>query len=208
MRDWGFPPDLCQMFGVGFDERHMRVTFPLRDLSGRLVGISGRSVNGEGKRYKVYDKEYLDFGLPERKTEKRALVWNAHEAVVALALEPDPLARRLVLVEGFKAAMRVAQSGISAVVALLGSYMTTEQWYFIEHTGTSVCLMFDNNPAGRSGTFESAKRLLTSTRELRFVEYNAEQPSDLTPEEVLAAVAAAPLFSSWYQRLTPPIFTY
>jgi DNA primase len=205
MEDEGFPMDLCRKFDVGFDERHLRVTFPLRNTMGRLVGISGRTVTDAVPRYKVYDTEYLDFGLPERKTEKRAILWNAHEALVAINLERDPRARRLVIVEGFKGAMRVAQAGISTVVALLGSYISMEQLFFIEKLAPTIYMMWDNNTAGRSGCLQAVPRLMASTTALHFVEYDAPQPSDLTPEEVRTAIADAPLFLSWYARkvITP-----
>jgi DNA primase len=208
MAEWGFPPELCKRFGVGFDARHNRITFPLRSMNGRLVGISGRTVTGEQPRYKVYDTEYLAFNMPYRKTEKRALLWNAHEALAALALLPVQ-DRIVVVVEGFKGAMRVAQAGIGTVVALLGSHLSNEQKWFLAETEASICLMFDNNNAGREGLVGStepdqrsprpgaADRLLPVVHSVRVVDYDAEQPSDLTTEEVLASVAAAVPFAAW-----------
>jgi DNA primase len=203
MADEGYPSELCQQFGVGFDELHQRVTFPLRDLAGRLVGISGRTVVGAKPRYKVYDKEYLDFGLAERATQKRVLIWNAHEALVALATTPRDQ-RILVVVEGFKGCMRVAQAGISSVVSLIGSHLAKEQQWFLEKTEASIYMMWDNNEAGRTGCLKAAENLLGHVAKLYFVEYDAPQPSDLTPEEVVAAVAAAKPFTVWFnQQLTP-----
>jgi DNA primase len=205
MREWGFPPELCKRFGVGFDEAHMRITFPLRDYAGRLVGISGRAVTDNiWPRYKIYDKEYELFGLPARETQKRAILWNAHEAIAVLAKETDPAKRRLVIVEGFKAAMRVAQSGISAVVAFIGSYMSFEQQCKLESTEADIYMMLDNNAAGRTGCLDAYEHLLGNTLHISMVEYNADQPSDLTPEEVTTAIAAAKPFAVWFhQRLAP-----
>jgi DNA primase len=125
--DEGYPEELLRQFDIGFDEKHQRITFPLRDYRGRLVGISGRAVGGALPRYKVYDKEYVDFGLPERKTEKRALLWNVDHVIPRLMhdhLGVEPV----VIVEGFKAVMRVAQAGISDVVGLLGSSSNNACW--------------------------------------------------------------------------------
>ncbi len=200
MAEEGFPAELCRSFDVGFDVKHMRITYALRNTMGQLVGISGRTIIDAVPRYKIYDEEYLDFGLPKRKTEKRALLWNAHNALVAINAERNPYARKLVVVEGFKGCMRVAQSGISAVVALIGSYMSTEQLNLIAKHAPSIYMMWDNNPAGRHGCLEAVPRLMASTTALRFVEYDAPQPSDLTPEEVRTAIEAAPLFQTWYAR--------
>jgi DNA primase len=199
MADEGFSPEVCQAFSVGFDELHQRVTFPLRDLEGRLVGISGRNLTGATPRYKVYDKEYKDFGLAERKTEKRAIIWHARECKEALDKTPFN-DRFIVVVEGFKAAMRVAQAGVSTVVALLGSALSKEQrWWLVKHE-VPIYLMLDNNEAGLNGTLKAAEALLGRAGGVRFVEYAAPQPSDLTPEEVADAVTTAVTFGVWYQK--------
>jgi DNA primase len=208
MEEWGFPPELCKRFGVGFDDVHMRITFPLRDYEGRLVGISGRAVTDNAwPRYKIYDKEYEAFGLQARETQKRAILWNAHEALGILAKEPDTAKRVLVMVEGFKAAMRVAQSGISAVVAFIGSYMSFEQQCKLESAEADLYLMLDNNTAGRSGCLDAYERLLGNTLHIRMVEYDADQPSDLTPEEVTAAITAATPFAVWFHKRLAPSHT-
>jgi hypothetical protein len=51
-----FDEDLLQQYDVGFDDVHQRITFPIRDLAGGLIGISGRTINGAIPRYKVYDQ--------------------------------------------------------------------------------------------------------------------------------------------------------
>lgn len=203
--DEGFTQDILQKFDVGFDEKHMRITFPLRDLRGRLVGISGRSVNGAEPRYKVYDWEYQDFGLPVRKTEKRALLYNAHSILPQFAFEHDPGSRYVVVVEGFKACLRVAQAGIHNVVALLGSFMAEEQRWVLERLGCPVLLMLDNNDAGRRGQLDAGKRLVKSIPRLYVVDYSTPQPSDLHLQAIPDALLGAQPFLSWYlqQSLQP-----
>jgi DNA primase len=203
--DEGFSQEVLRKFDIGFDEKHMRITFPLRDLRGRLVGISGRSVNGTEPRYKVYDWEYKDFGLPERRTEKRALLYNAHSILPQFALEHDPGSRYVVVVEGFKATLRVAQAGIHNVVALLGSYMANEQQWVIERLGCPVLLMLDNNDAGRRGQLDAGKRLVKSIPRLYVVGYSTPQPSDLHLQAIPDALLGAQPFVSWFlqQSLQP-----
>lgn len=204
MADEGFPPELCRRFGVGFDERHLRVTFPLRNNAGVLVGISGRTIANAKPRYKVYDKEYLAFGLAPRETQKRSLLWNAHEVLEQLAHEKDAGKRFAVVVEGFKAAMRVAQAGISTVVALLGSHLSNEQQWVLERMEVPIYLMPDNDHPGRVGCMDAAERLIKGVCGLHFVEYDAPQPSDLSPEEVVTAITTAKPFTVWFhQQLAP-----
>lgn len=199
--DEGYPEELLRAFDVGFDEKHQRITFPLRDWRGRLVGISGRTVIDAKPRYKVYDKEYLDFGLPARETQKRALLWNIDRVIPHLAFDETGTGL-LVLSEGFKAVMRIAQAGISAVVGLLGSRMSLEQQRLIDKLPCTKVLMLDTNEAGMLGQIDAGLRLQPSTPHLLVATYNANQPSDLTPHEVIDAVADARPFSTWYSEIS------
>lgn len=193
----GFPEELLQEFDIGFDQRNNRITFPLRDENGLLWGISGRAVlENQVPRYKIYDKEYVEWGLPARTTEKRRLLWNSHR--VFRQLRKDPGDRHVVLVEGFKACMRVAQAGLNCVAAL-GSYVSSEQLWILQRMGATVHLFFDNNEAGWSGAAKVAP-IMAASLPLKIVMYpdDREQPSDLTPEEVVSAFLDAPDYTSWY----------
>ena len=37
---------LLQKMDIGFDKEYERITFPIRDIYGNLVGINGRTVTG------------------------------------------------------------------------------------------------------------------------------------------------------------------
>lgn len=195
----GFSPETLRQHDVGFDKTHQRITFPLRDWRGRLVGISGRSVTPGQRRYKIYDWEYTDWGLPPRTLERRALLWNIHNVYRLLGFEVPPAERRVVVVEGFKACLRLLDAGAKNTVALLGSEMTDEQLWLLERLGYDVWLMLDNNRAGQHGTERVGRRLMRSLT-VRKIEYPTEQPSDLTPEQVRRALDNPPYFDLWYLR--------
>ncbi len=190
----GFDEELLRRYDVGFDEKHMRITFPMRDLAGTLLGISGRGVLHWQERYKVYDKEYTDFGLPAREQVKKGRVlWNAHNVypVQFRAREPRPT----IVVEGFKACLRMIQHGFLDTVALLGSSLSDQQLWILERMGGPVYLMLDNNEAGFKGTLRAAARTSPSLPTF-IVEYETEQPDQLTREGAEAAVAAA---TDWFR---------
>ena len=193
----GFPEDLLRRFDVGFDPIHNRITFPLRNARGQLIGISGRAVDGQHPRYKVYDWEYRDFELPERKTEKRAIVWNLHNVLIEGLFTKQQPDRFVVVVEGFKAVMRVAQAGISNVVGLLGSFLSEEQQGVLCRLGCPILLMLDSNDAGQAGQFDAGVRLNRDVPNLYVVHYNAPQPSDLQPAEIHTALLQAQRFQTW-----------
>ena len=199
MLDEGYPMELLRRFDIGFDFTHNRITFPIRDGKGRLIGISGRAQEDHVKpRYKLYDSEYLAFGLPYRKTERRPIIWNIHNIFTKLFFAEHPETQSIVVVEGYKAALRVAQAGVDNVCALMGSYLTQEQkWIFDKVTSCPLLLMLDNDPAGRKGLLDAALRF-EGRYNLHIVHYNAKQPSDLTTVEVLEAVHTPELFTPWF----------
>jgi DNA primase len=193
--DDGFDEKMLARLDVGFDKDHRRITFPLRDWRGRLVGISGRTVEDERPRYKVYDTEYTKWGLSARETNKRALVWNIHNVQPAVYFDRS---QSVVLVEGFKACMRVMQTGITNVLALLGSYMSPEQQWMIEALGAAtVYVMLDNDDAGWGGRLAIGRALARALNDVRIVEYEAEQPSDLTTDEITDALRTATEYHLW-----------
>lgn len=200
--DSGFTPTTLNHFGVGFDTTHLRATYPLRDLAGNLIGISGRSVTDQWPKYKLYTKEFTTWGLEERlEPDKRGILWNAHVLYPQVYFQTNP--EYIVVVEGFKACMKVWQSGIKNVVALLGTYMSDEHKWILERMGAEVRLFLDNNTPGVTGTLHTAKRLKKSLRVRvvnypdRLVENENAQPDDCTPEEIQQQVQQATEYFSW-----------
>lgn len=190
----GFEEDILRHFDVGFDNAHMRITFPLRDMLGKLVGISGRAVvDGDLPRYKVYDTEYTVWGLSQRSLNKSSLIWNVHDLYPAAEFGG---LEYVVLVEGFKACMWLVQAGIRNVVALLGSYLSEDQKWILEHMGVPVFLMLDNDDAGRKGR-DFIGSFISKSLPVKVVEYEGDQPSDMQPDLVQQAISQAKDYYLW-----------
>lgn len=191
----GFTPETLRRFDVGFDQKNNRVTYPLRDMLGRLMGFSGRGPDGTWPRYKIYAKEeYEVWGLPPRNTDRADLIWNADKVYPAtMHFHQDPI---FVLTEGYKACMWVYQAGYKNALALQGSYMSPTQQKILERMGGTWYLFLDNDKAGYKGFWEVGKRLAKSL-DVRIVQYQGHQPTNLSPSEVTQAIEAAPDFYKW-----------
>lgn len=195
--DKGFSEETLQYFDVGFNDKNYQITFPLYDLRGNLVGVSGRRNEPNARpRYKVYDWEYEQWGLPKHRTNKSSVLWNAHRIIssVYFSTRAD-----LIVVEGFKAAMWLHQHGYKNVVALLGRYLSEEQQWILEWLGARVYLLLDNNVAGISGTAAIATRL-AKTMTVHICQYGdleVEQPDELTEEQLNNTVSSAPEYHTW-----------
>jgi 5S rRNA maturation endonuclease (ribonuclease M5) len=146
----GYDPAILDEYDIGYDLVSKRVTFPIRDVYGRLVGISGRADNKyQQPRYKIYKEEfhYLD---RRYELKKRSILWNAHNAWAKFMHSPEQPV--LILVEGFKAALYLIQLGYRDTVALMGSTISDVQRFILSMLGGVVIVFLDNDSAGLKGT--------------------------------------------------------
>ena len=191
----GFQPGILKHFNVGVDLMHNRITFPLRDLDGYLVGISGRALDDSMQsRYKVYKEEYEAWDLPRYETEKGSLLWNAH-SVYKTYKPGEPI----IIVEGFKACMWVHQAGLKNVVALMTKVISDEQLLILaKFENSPYVLMLDNDESGITGTVKSCEDLTRFTRDVRIVLYDAHQPTDVPLEYIPELIRSA---TDYYELL-------
>lgn len=201
----GFTTRTLMHFEVGFDNRHFRVTYPIRNLYGNLAGVSGRAaLEGQTPRYKIYDKELdllsadKDWVVPHGYTMdgvKKYLLWHAHVVTPFIIQEDEPL----ILTEGFKACMWTYQAGFKASTALIGSNLSHPQVSMIARVTNKVILFLDNNEAGILGTYEAARRLAKMGIRVQVARYPDDrgQPDDLTADETRAAITDPCSFIEW-----------
>ena len=191
----GFTEGTLKEFEIGYDKWYNRVTYPIRDLMGQLVGINGRALDSDQiPRHKIYTKEYATWDLPEREWwDKRTVLYNAHRIYPSIyfGTQPTPI----IVVEGYKACMWLHQAGFTNVVALLGTYLSWEHKWILERLGGPVYLFMDNNRPGWSGAYKTACTLTNSLPVYivpypdRLSEDESAQPDDCTVEEIFTQVS-------------------
>lgn len=204
--DAGFRMQTLRHFEVGFDKDNFRITFPLRNIYGDLVGISGRAIMPDQEpRYRIYRRELIertDFAIPEEYTldsVKEALLWHGHIARPFLyRVDDEPV----IVTEGFKACMAVYQAGFPTAVALVGAYLSNLQAELMVQSTALQLLFLDNNPAGKLGTYYAAERLQEKGGRVKIANYpdEREQPDALTPDEVAQALRTSLTFTEWRTR--------
>lgn len=206
----GFTAETLDHFEIGIDHHHGRVVYPLRDIQGNLVGISGRTIHKDVKpKYKIYNTEYMAWGLPERHGwDKRKVLYNAHE-VYPVLVRNYSREHEVFIVEGFNAAMWLWQAGYTNVLALLGTYMSYEHQWILERLSGTAYLFLDNNDPGLEGTLEAGAKLSTSsTLRVRVIDYPSRlqdnedaQPDDLEVHELVEQKEAALPYYTWMNKL-------
>lgn len=194
----GFNPELLWNYRIGFHLERKRNIFPIRNMKGQLLGVSGGSIIGAEPKYKVYrgcfysggkkypsdfgdwfDDIYPDYGI----FDKSSYVWNL-----------DKVCRGdyefIIIVEGFKAALMLIQNGFPNVIALMGSNFTEEQKNLLLRLKTKYYIMLDNDGAGEIGK-NIIKEKLYKFSPLYMVEYQSKQPDDLSKIELEQSIKQA-----------------
>lgn len=203
----GFDKKTLRHFEIGFDFSNLRVTFPIRNVYGELVGLSGRTVVDEEPRYKIYDSEMKmkeGYRIPpdySMEAVKDAVLWHSH-VVRPFFYTNEEQDEAFVLTEGFKACMWVWQAGYQSTAALIGAYLSDLHAELIASAVQYVVLFLDNNEAGWRGTVRAGRILSSYGIDVRVAVYpdDREQPDDLEPEEVVLSIRNPETYLSWRQH--------
>lgn len=136
--------------GLALDDHDVyinRIMFPLCDISGRIVGFSGR-IYGDSKLNKyVNTKETPIF-------KKGQCLYNYH-----IAKESARKKGYVIVMEGFMDVIRASTIGIDNVVALMGTALTNEQLMLIKKLSPNIILCFDGDSAGEHATLSVGTQL-------------------------------------------------
>lgn len=210
----GFTEETLMKHEVGFDKRNNRITFPIRDLYGGLIGISGRSTTpGEVPKYLVYTGRRVIDGresmgelgewYPDYNSDEvRNHLWGGHMIYDRLFKEGG----QLVLVEGYKAKMWVSQCGYDCV-AMMGTKMTKMQERIIRRLGVDVFVLTDNNQPGLDAAEQWCQRLAVSSFPVYRVFYPTDQdetaqPDGLSEQELDVALNSSKRAGGRYHAFT------
>lgn len=195
----GFEKKTLKTFDVGFDSQRMRITFPIRDHHGNLVGVSGRTVVNDHPRYKIYKSEIQEH-LPTYNIDRKFVVWGLNKFYYAARSGLTATDEPVIVCEGFKAAMWVWQCGYKNVVALLGAKLTEPQKFLLTSVTNKVIVFLDRNSAGFKGTVGMIRELKHEVI-VSIAKYptdrTKQQPDALTQAQVTDAIENALPYYKW-----------
>lgn len=141
-----------------------RVTFPISDLRGRIVGFGARTL-GDAK------PKYLN--SPETELfNKRSLLYGLPQAAGAMRREKAAL-----IVEGYTDVLMLHQSGIKNAVATLGTAMTEQHLKALSGNADTIHLLFDPDEAGEKAVERAAATAAELKLDLRVLRL-PEDPAD------------------------------
>jgi DNA primase len=125
-----------------------RVTFPIRNHAGKLIGFGGRVVSPGDDRAK-----YLN--SPQTKLfDKSRQLYGYH-----IAKEHIYKKGTFTVTEGYMDVVMFHQAGIRTAVATMGTALTEQHCHVIKKAGAKTLLCYDGDRAGRAAAFKAAKLL-------------------------------------------------
>jgi DNA primase len=157
--------------GGHYDRFRKRITFPIRDQRGRVLGFGARALSADSKpKYlnspegELYRKSYTLYGIDR-------------------ARGPIAKARRAIVVEGYTDVLALQQAGVEDAVAIMGTAITPEQLSMLAGLTESVVLALDADQAGADAMIRAQKVAAGRGLELRVAAMpEGEDPADMLQE--------------------------
>ncbi len=162
---------------TGFYDRFRdRITFPIHDQRGRVVGFGGRVLGDDEPKYlnspetPVFQKGKELYGLHRARKSQRELT-------------------RLLVVEGYMDVVALAQFDVDNAVATLGTATTQEHLDRLFKTVPEIVFCFDGDTAGRRAAeraLDTSLPLLTDAHSVNFL----FMPAGHDPDSLVRSVGA------------------
>lgn len=128
-----------------FDLFYERITFPIRDINGKVIAFSGRTLDDSNTCKYINNTASLVFC-------KSLTLFNLDVALPAILS-----LGYAVVVEGIVDAISLTQAGLTNVVAPCGTAFTEEHAQILRYLTNNLVLMFDNDDAGRKAYSRAEK---------------------------------------------------
>ncbi|MDR1456506.1 MAG: DNA primase [Puniceicoccales bacterium] len=140
-----------------------RLMIPIRDVHGKIIAFTGRSIDEITSETKNTDAKYINSpGTPI--FQKGALLFAIDLARVAVSEETPFL-----LVEGQIDCLRCHACGISTAVASQGTAITAQHLHLLHRYGMEIVCILDGDRAGRDAALRMIPLALREGINLRFV---------------------------------------
>lgn len=133
-----------------YDRFRGRLTLPIEDARGRVIGFGGRILDSEKKDAPKY------LNSPDTPLfDKGRTLYNLHRAGPA-----SRQSNRIVVVEGYMDVIALAAAGIADAVAPMGTALTEQQIALLWRLVDVPILCFDGDAAGQRAAMRAISRAL------------------------------------------------
>ncbi len=141
-----------------YDAFRNRVTFPIHNLSGRVLGFGARILTQDKKKPKYINTAESDI------YHKSKVLYGLFFAKSAIVREDN-----CYLTEGYTDVISLHQAGIENVIASSGTSLTVDQIKLIRRYTQNITLLFDGDAAGIKAAFRGIDMILEEGMNVRIV---------------------------------------
>lgn len=128
----GVSANTLRYFGVSYDDFSDRIVYPIRNLSGKIINVSGRTVDPHWKEKKQRKYTYFkSFGTLD-------IIYGLYENIQAIKDSGE-----IIIFEGAKSVMLSHSWGILNTVAILTSHLNQHQLKILIKLGYKVVFALD-----------------------------------------------------------------
>lgn len=152
------------------DMNEGRVTFPICDIDGNVIGFSARRLQDDDTAKYMNTPETYVF-------HKTNNLYNIH-----IAKDAAKLKGYIYVCEGFMDVYALGKIGIDAAVAIMGTALTSEHIKILRSLNVEIRLCLDGDLPGQSAMMKIAKNFQKAGLNFRIVD---NQGSDRDPDEIL-----------------------
>lgn len=138
--------------GKQYDRFRHRIMFPIRSLTGQIIGFGGRVLDDSKPKYlnspdtPLFDKGKNLYGL-----------YEARGAIKE--------AQKILVVEGYMDVVALAQYGIAYAVAALGTATTAEHIKILMRQTDNIYFCFDGDSAGKKAAWRALENALPQLKD-------------------------------------------
>lgn len=151
-----------------FDRFRNRIMFPIKNISGNIIGFGGRSLAPDAKNAK-----YLN--------SSDSIVYNKSESLYGIFESKKAIIdkNQCLLAEGYLDVAMFHQRGVENIVSSSGTSLTPGQVKLIKKFTKNVVVMFDNDAAGIRAALKGIDILVTEEMYVKVVILpNGQDPDD------------------------------
>jgi len=158
-----------------FDRFKGRVMFPIKSMSGRVLGFGGRILVNDKKAAKYLNSPESDI------YHKSKVLYGIYNAKQTIAKEDN-----CYLVEGYTDVIQFYQVGIKNVVSSSGTALTPEQIRLVNRLTKNITVLFDGDAAGIRASLRGIDLILEQGMNVKVCTFpNGEDPDSFAKNNTL-----------------------
>lgn len=150
-----------------YDALINRITIPIHDHRGQLLGFAGRLIEGSYAKY-VNPKESWAY-------HKSQVLYNLNRAIPHIKASKQSV---VYLCEGYFDVIGPAQAGVENIIASCGTALTKEQAKIISRFAKRCVIWYDGDKAGWKATFKALQILADAKIQTAVLNIPGKDPDD------------------------------